>query len=132
MCFEVYSCLMALFQILNIYQTTLLNMRLIFLFIYYMSCFCSDSFIWYFCVSSEKVQSRVRLLCLLYKTILPWGMARRKLKGWGSLANGFIPLPLISAFCIKKQREEGEEQRSMAQHFGRISSNCEIWQSVLK
>lgn len=71
------------------------------------------SFIWYFCVGSEKVQSRVRLLCLLYKTILPWGMARRKLKGWGSLANSFIPLPLISAFCIKKQREEEEEQRSI-------------------
>lgn len=89
------------------------------------------SFIWYFCVGSEKVQSRVRLLCLLYKTILPWGMARRKLKGWGSLANSFIPLPLISAFCIKKQREEEEEQRSrlniLEEYLGTVKYDKVCW-----
>lgn len=31
------------------------------------------SFIWYFCIGFEKVQSRIRFLCLLYKTLFSWG-----------------------------------------------------------
>ena len=39
------------------------------------------------------------------------GVARRKLKACGSVANGFIHLCLISGFCLKKYTE-GERKNT--------------------
>ena len=102
-CVLKYIHVSDIFQILNIYQTTLFNMKFISLLIYSITgvVLVTTGLFGNFVLVLKRFKWELGSCVCKKKKCFTLGMAKKKIKACDSLKHSFI-LPLFSALCIKK------------------------------